>query len=151
MSKDLNPINIDKLKETNIINQLKKEFYKSKTTLYDIKNKQKILETKLKKAKPNIIRQSNTILENELKALLQEYYCIQDKNNALFNQLEEMKNYSKIFEENHKKIEELKNKIEEQEKNIVKLKDDIRDINNKKILREELLDRQKLKNINLNK
>ena len=113
MSKDLNPINIDKLKETNIIGKLKKEFYVLKNTLNEIKNKRKTLETKLKKAKPNIIRQSNVILESKLKSLLQEYYILQNKNLEISNQLEEMKNFSKIFAENHQIIENLKNKIEE--------------------------------------
>ena len=151
MSKDLNPINIDKLKETNIVTKLKKEFYLLKNNLNAIKTKEKELELKLKKAKPNIIRQSNIILENKLKSFLQEYYILQEKNRAISNQLDEMKNYSNIFTENHKKIEMLKNKIEEQEKNIIKLKEEINEKNSKYNLDEELIDRQLIKINSLNK
>ena len=148
-SKDLNPINIDKLKETNIIGKLKKEFYKLKNTLNEIKNKRKAIETKLKKAKPNIIRQSNIILESKLKSLLQEYYILQDKNSVISNQLEEMKNYSIIFTENHQIIEDLKNKIEEKEKKIYALRENINELNNKQNINEELIDRQIIKNKSL--
>ena len=151
MSKDLNPINIDKLKETNIIGKLKKEFYILKNNLNEIKIKKKELELKLKKAKPNIIRQSNIILENKLKSFLQEYYIIQEKNNTIFKELEEMKNISIIFEENHKKIKILKERIEDKEKKINILKDDKNKIMNKQNLKEELIDRQIIKNKYLNK
>ena len=53
MSKELSPINIDKLKETNKITQLKKEFFTSKNALNEIKAKTKELESQQKKAKPN--------------------------------------------------------------------------------------------------
>ena len=76
---------------------------------------------------------------------MQEYYCLQENNNLVSNQLEEMKNYSNIFEENHKKIETLKKKIEEKEKNLIILKENIVEINNKRNMEEELLDRQEIK------
>ena len=151
MSKDLNPINIDKLIETNIIGKLKKEFYLLKNTLNEIKNKESILRAKLKKAKPNILKQSNIILENKLKSLLQEYYVLQEKNKVVFEELEKMKNYSNIFAENHKKIQELRNLIEEQERNIYQLKENINEINNRENINEELMDRQIIKKNNLNK
>ena len=151
MSKDLNPINIDKLKETNIMGKLKKEFYILKNNLNEIKIKKKELESRLKKAKPNIIRQSNIILENKLKAFLQEYYVIQEKNKAIFAQLEEMKNLSKIFDENHKKIQILNARVEEKEKIVKDLRYEKSKILNKQNLNEELIDRQLIKNNYLNK
>lgn len=151
MSKDLNPINIDKLKETNKITQLKKEFYNSKNTLNEIKAKTKELESQQKKAKPNILRQSNAILENRLKSLLTEYHVLQDKNSCILEELKEMKCLSEIFAKNHKRIEYLKAKIEKQEINIGKLANDINDVNNKQSKNETLLDRQKKKNVTLNK
>ena len=151
MSKDLNPINIDKLKETNTINQLKKEFYVTKNTLSDLKNKTNMLKSKIKKAKPNIIRQSNIILEKRLKSLLQEYYVLQNKNSCILEEIEQVKPLSKIFAENHEKIEYLKNRIDVQEKNISELNDSINGINSKQYINEVLLDRQKVQNINLNK
>ena len=151
MSKDLNPVNIDKLKETNIMGKLKKEFYILKNNLNEIKIKKKELESRLKKAKPNIIRQSNIILENKLKALLQEYYVIQEKNKAIFDQLEEMKNLSKIFDENHKKIQVLNARVEEKEKIVKDLRYEKTKILSKQNLNEELIDRQLIKNNYLNK
>ena len=151
MSKDLNPINIDKLKENNKITQLKKEFYTSKNTLNEIKNKTKELESQQKKAKPNILRQSNTILENRLRSLLQEYHVLQDKNACILEELKEMKCLSEIFAKNHKRIEYLQNKIEKQEKNIGGLMDDINEVNNLRSKNETLLDRQKKINITLNR
>ena len=151
MSKDLSPINIDKLKETNKIIQLKNEFYTSKNTLNEIKTKTKELESQVKKAKPNILRQSNLILENRLKSLLSEYHILQDKNACILEELKEMECLSEIFAKNHKRIEYLKDKIKKQEINIDKLANDINEINNKQSKNEILLDRQKKKNITLNK
>ena len=42
MSKDLNPINIDKLKEINVITKLKKEYILLKNSLDDLKNKKNV-------------------------------------------------------------------------------------------------------------
>ena len=54
MSKDISPINIDKLKDSNMISLLKKEYYKAKNLLNAKKVEAKNLEMYLKKSKPNI-------------------------------------------------------------------------------------------------
>ena len=79
-----------------------------------------------------------------------EYNVLHQNNAAIHKQLEDMKNLPKIFAENHKIIETLKNRIDEQEKNVTELKEQINEVNNKRNLNEILLDRQKIKNINLN-
>ena len=150
MSKDLNPINIDKLKEINIITKLKNEYNSLKSTLDEIKNKKNNLEIKLKRSRPNKVKQINSVLEKRLKLLLMEYNVLHQNNAAIHKQLEDMKNLPKIFAENHKIIETLKNRIDEQEKNVIELKEQINEVNNKRNLNEILLDRQKIKNINLN-
>ena len=150
MSKDLNPINVDKLKEINIITKLKKEYNTLKANLDDIKNKKNILEIKLKKSRPNKVKQTNLVLEKRLKILIMEYNILHQNNTAMNKQLEEMKNYPKIFAENHKIIENLKNRIDDQEQTVLNLKEQINEVNNKRNLNEILLDRQKIKNINLN-
>ena len=66
MSKDIAPVSIDKLKNSNIISHLKKEFQTAKDTLNAKKLEIKNLEAFLKKAKPNIVRQENLILEQKL-------------------------------------------------------------------------------------
>ena len=150
MSKDLNPINIDKLKEINIITKLKNEYNSLKSTLDEIKNKKNNLEIKLKRSRPNKVKQINSVLEKRLKLLLMEYNVLHQNNAAIHKQIEDMKNLPKIFAENHKIIETLKNRIDEQEKNVTELKEQINEVNNKRNLNEILLDRQKIKNINLN-
>ena len=152
MSKDLAPINVNKLKEINVINKLKKEYNTLKTSLDDLKNKKNILEIKLKKSKPNKVKQANLILEIEkrLKILIMEYNILHQNNTAMNKQLEEMKDLPRIFTENHKIIENLKNRIDDQEQTVINLKEQINEVNNKRNLNEVLLDRQKIKNINLN-
>ena len=150
MSKDLNPVNVDKLKEFNIITKLKKEYSNLKNTLDELKNKIKNLEIKLRKSRPNKVKQFNLSLEKRLKILIMEYNILHQDNDKMNKQLDEMKNLPKIFTENHKIIEGLKNKIDIQEKIVNDLKKEIDDANNKKNLNKIVLDRQKIKNINLN-
>ena len=150
MSKDLNPINVNKLKENNIITKLKKEYNSLKNTLDELKSKIKILEIKLKKSRPNKVKQFNASLEKRLKILIMEYNILHQNNDKMNTQLDEMKNLPKIFTENHKIIERLKNRIDEQEKIVNDLKGEINEVNNKRNLNEVVLDRQKIKNINLN-
>ena len=150
MSKDFTPINVDKLKEINVITKLKKEYNTLKTTLDDLKSKKNILEIKLKKSRPNKVKQTNLILEKRLKILIMEYNILHQNNTAMNKQLEEMKNLPKIFTENHKIIENLKYRIDDQEQIVTNLKEQINEVNNKRNLNEILLDRQKIKNLNLN-
>ena len=150
MSKDLAPININKLKEINIITKLKKEYNSLKASLEELKNKKNTLEIRLKKSRPGKVKQTNLILEKRLKILIMEYNILHQNNTAMNKQLEEMKNLPKIFSENHKIIENLKNRIDDQEQNITSLKEQINEVNNKRSINEVLLDRQKIKNINLN-
>ena len=65
-------------------------------------------------------------------------------------QLEEMKDLPIIFNENHKIIENLKERIEIQEKNVEDLKNKIMMVNEKENYNNIILDRQKIKNTNLN-
>ena len=53
MSKDITPVNIDKLKDSNMISSIKKEYYNVKSLLNAKKAEAKNLEIYLKKAKPN--------------------------------------------------------------------------------------------------
>ena len=62
MSKDITPVNIDKLKDSNMISSIKKEYYKIKSILNEKKKEAKNLELYLKKAKPN-----NEIQKNKKK------------------------------------------------------------------------------------
>ena len=150
MCKDLTPINVNKLKEFNIITKLKKEYISLKNTLNELKNKKNNLEIKLKKSKPNIAKQKNLFLEKRIKNVLMEYNILHKNNSTLNKQLEDVKNLPHIFAENHKIIENLKSRIEDQEKIVNDLKEEINTANNKKNMNDELLNLQKIKNINLN-
>ena len=150
MSKDLNPINVDKLKEINVITKLKKEYILLKNSLDDLKNKKNFLEIKLKKTRLNKVKKANLILEKRLKNLIVEYDILHQNNEAMNRQLEEMKNLPKIFAENHKIIENLKSRIDNQEETVAYLKEQINEVENKSSFNEIILDRQKIKNTNLN-
>ena len=149
-SKNLNPINVDKLKEMNVISKLKQEYKKLNHILEGLKNKIKHLEKKIRKSRPNNIKQINANLENKLKTLISEYSILHRNNTAMNTQLEEMKDLPIIFNENHKIIENLKERIEIQEKNVEDLKNKIMMVNEKENYNNIILDRQKIKNTNLN-
>ena len=129
MSKDITPINIDKLKNSNIISHLKKEFQTAKGNLNAKKTETKNMEAFLKKAKPNIIRQENLILEQKLKDLLKEYKDLLELNTINSRKINEMEGLHEIFVKNHEKIEQLRQRKETLEKNINFLQDNIRIMN----------------------
>ena len=81
MSKDIQPVNIDKLKDSNMISSIKKEYYNAKNLLNEKRKEANDLEQYLKKAKPNNEIQKNEELEKQLKKLLERYREIQQKNN----------------------------------------------------------------------
>ena len=149
-SKYANQINIDKLKEINAISKYKHEYNKLKNILDGLKSKMKIMEIKIKKSRPNKVKQFNTSLEKRLKILISEYNILHQNNTAMNKQLEEMKNLPMIFTEKHKIIEQLKNRIDTQEKNVADLKKEIMLANDRKNFDKILLGRQKIKNITLN-
>ena len=149
-SKYANQINIDKLKEINAISKYKHEYNKLKNILDGLKSKMKIMEIKIKKSRPNNVKQFNTSLEKRLKILISEYNILHQNNTAMNKQLEEMKNLPMIFTEKHKIIEQLKNRIDTQEKNLADLKKEIMLANDRKNFDKILLGRQKIKNITLN-
>jgi chromosome segregation ATPase len=149
-SRDLNPVNVDKLKEINAISKYKQEYNKLKNILDDLKSKVKTTEINIKNSRPYNAKQFNLGLENKLKTLISEYNILHKNNTDMNTQLEEMENLPVILSENHKIIEKLKEKIDIQEKNVADLKNKIMLINEKKNYNETILDRQKIKNINLN-
>ena len=65
MSKEITPVNIDKLKDSNMISSIKKEYYNAKSLLNTKKKEAKNLEMYLKKAKPNNEIQKNEELEKQ--------------------------------------------------------------------------------------
>ena len=125
MSKDIAPVNIDKLKNSNIISHLKKEFQTAKNTLNEKKNEIKNMEEFLKKAKPNIIRQENLIMEQKLKDALNQYRELLEYNADTSRKLNEMSGLHEVFAKNHNDIEKLREKKKYLEENINYLQNNI--------------------------
>ena len=151
MSKDLTPVNIDKLKDLNMISSIKKEYYNVKSLLNEKKAEAKNLEIYLKKAKPNNEIQKNEELENQLKNLVFRYNEIQRKNNEDAIKLKNMVNLGKIFNENHSRIQGMRSIIEATEGNINKLKIIADNMNNENNKNNEILRKQNINKVNVNK
>ena len=151
MSKDITPVNIDKLKDSNMISSIKKEYYNAKNLLNSKKAEAKNLEIYLKKAKPNNETQKNEELEKELKMLVEQYNEIQRKNNEDSKKLKNMGILAKTFNSNHIKIEEMQNIICETENSINKLKIIAENMNNENSKNNEILRKQNLSKVNVNK
>ena len=151
MSKDISPINIDKLKDSNMISLIKKEYFNVKTLLNRKKNEYKNLELYLKKAKPNNEMKRNEDLENQLKLLVAKYSEIQKKNNEDSQKLYLLRNLAQIFQMNHSKIEELKNLLYQTENNINRLRTIANDMNNENSKNNEILRKQNISKANVNK
>ena len=151
MSKDIAPVNIDKLKNSNIISHLKKEFQTAKITLEAKKNDTKNMEAFLKKAKPNILRQDNLILEQKLKNLLKQYRNLLEENSATSKQLNEMSSLHEIFAKNHEDIEKLQKKKQYLEENIAFLQNNINIMSEANYKNNETLYKQNKNKNNFNK
>ena len=151
MSKDIAPVNIDKLKNSNIISHLKKEFQTAKLSLNAKKNETKNMEAFLKKAKPNILRQENILLEQKLKDLLKEYRDLLELNAINSKKINEMEGLHEIFVKNHEKIEQLRQRKENLEKNINYLRENINLMNEANYKNEETIMKQNKNKINYNR
>ena len=151
MSKDITPVNIDKLKNSNIISHLKKEFQTAKINLESKKNETKNMENFLKKAKPNILRQKNIALEQKLKNLLKEYKDLLELNTINSKKIAEMEGLHQIFVKNHEKIEGLRQRKENLEKNINFLQESINLMSEANYKNEETLIKQNKNKMNYNR
>ena len=151
MSKDISPVNIDKLKDSNMISLIKKEYYNVKKLLNNKIKEEKNLENYLKKAKPNNEIKKNEDLENQLRILLNKYNEIQKKNNEDSKIIQLKRNLAQVFQMNHTKIEEMKNLLYQTENNINRLKNIADDMNNENSKNNEILRKQNLSKANVNK
>ena len=151
MSKDISPINIDKLKDSNMISLIKKEYYKVKRILNKKINEAKELEMYIKKAKPNNEMKKNEDLEKKLRILVTKYMEIQKKNNEDSQRLYLLRNLAQIFQKNHSKIEEMKNLLYQTENNIKRLRTIAEDMNVENYKNNEILKKQNISKTNVNK
>ena len=151
MSKDISPINIDKLKDSNMISLIKKEYYKVKRLLNKKINEAKELEMYIKKAKPNNEMKKNEDLEKKLGILVMKYMEIQKKNNEDSQRLYLLRNLAQIFQKNHSKIEEMKNLLYQTENNINRLRTIAEDMNVENFKNNEILKKQNISKTNVNK
>ena len=151
MSKDISPINIDKLKDSNMISLIKKQYYNVKNLLNRKKNEAKNLELYIKKAKPNNEMKKNEDLEKQLRILVLKYCEIQKKNNEDSQKLYLLRNLAQIFQQNHCKIEEMKNLLYQTENNINRLRTLAEDMNYENNKNSEILKKQNISKVNVNK
>ena len=151
MSKDISPVNIDKLKDSNMISLIKKEYYNAKKLLNNKIKEEKNLENYLKKAKPNIEIKKNEDLEYQLRILLDKYNEIQKKNNEDSKRIQLKKNLAQVFQKNHTKIEEMKNLLYQTENNINRLKNIADNMDNENSKNNEILRKQNISKANVNK
>ena len=151
MSKDISPVNIDKLKDSNMISLIKKEYYNVKKLLNKKITEKQNLDIYIKKAKPNNEINKNEDLENQLKLLLAQYNEIQKKNNEDSNKIQLMRNLASVFQVNHCKIEEMKKLLYQTENNINKLRTIADDMNNENNKKNEILRKQNISKANVNK
>ena len=151
MSKDISPVNIDKLKDSNMISLIKKEYYNVKKLLNKKITEKQNLDIYIKKAKPNNEINKNEDLENQLKLLLAQYNEIQKKNNEDSNKIQLMRNLASVFQVNHCKIEEMKKLLYQTENNINKLRTIADDMNNENSKKNEILRKQNISKANVNK
>ena len=151
MSKDISPVSIDKLKDSNMISLIKKEYYNAQKLLESKIKEEKNLESYLKKAKPNNELKKNDDLENQLKILVAKYNEIQKKNNEDSKKLHLMRNLAQVFQMNHTKIEEMKNLLSQTEKNINRLKIIANDMYNENSKNNDILRKQNISKANVNK
>ena len=151
MSKDIAPVNIDKLKTSNIISHLKKEFQTAKLTLNAKRTEAQNLEIFIKKAKPNILRKENQKLEQHLRNLLNQYRELLDLNSITSKRLKEMNQLKEIFAHNHEEIENLREKKTILEETIIGLQRDIALMDEENVKNSERLYRQKRNKNNFNK
>ena len=151
MSKDISPVNIDKLKDSNMISLIKKEYYNVKKLLNKKITEKQNLDIYIKKAKPNNEINKNEDLENQLKLLLAQYNEIQKKNNEDSNKIQLMRNLVSVFQVNHCKIEEMKKLLYQTENNINKLRTIADDMNNENSKKNEILRKQNISKANVNK
>ena len=151
MSKDISPVGVGKLKDSNMISLIKKEYYNVKKLLNDKIKEEKNLENYLKKAKPNVEIKKNEELENQLRILLNKYNEIQKKNNEDSKIIQLKRNLAQVFQMNHTKIEEMKNLLYQTENNINRLKNIADDMNNENSKNNEILRKQNISKANVNK
>ena len=151
MSKDILPVNIDKLKDSNMISSIKKEYYNAKNLLNAKKAEAKSLEQFLKKAKPNKEIQKNEELEKQLIELVESYKEIQQKNAEDSEKIKNLEILGKIFNSNHAKIEEMQNVIYETENKVNGLRVIAKNMNNENSKNNEILKKQYIHKNNASK
>jgi len=151
MSKDILPVNIDKLKDSNMISSIKKEYYNAKNLLNAKKEEAKSLEQFLKKAKPNKEIQKNEELEKQLIELVESYKEIQQKNAEDSEKIKNLEILGKIFNSNHTKIEEMQNVIYETENKVNGLRAIAKNMNNENSKNNEILKKQNIHKNNASK
>ena len=142
-------INVEKLKDTNSISKLKKDYFTLKKTLEEKTNFNKELKVQIKNVKPLYYKHKNDYLQNQLNNLVKEYYQIQENNTNNEKLLKELSNLPLIFKNNHNQIEELQKNITDKKKQINLLKNKLFGLNNIHSKNNDLIKKQKINQFTL--
>lgn len=123
-SNSVNPISFDKLKDTNSINKIKKDYKELKQIYLNEKRINENLKNQIQSARPNNSKFICEQMFNKLIKIANEYSVLEQINHINTNELNTLNNLRKVFQDNHQMIEYLQ--IETDKKN-----------NSIKILKEE--------------
>ncbi len=142
-------INVEKLKDTNSISKLKKDYFTLKKTLEEKTNFNKELKIQIRNVKPLYYKHKNDYLQNQLTNLVKEYYQIQENNTNNEKLLKELSNLPLIFKNNHNQIEDLQKNITDKKKQINLLKNKLFGLNNIHSKNNDLIKKQKINQFTL--
>ena len=144
-------VNVEKLKGSNSISLLKKDYFDLKKILSEKENLNKDLKIQIKNAKPINFQYQNDNLQKQLIDLVEEYYRIQEENDNNNKLLNELSNLPLIFQSNHNKIQNLQKNIFDKNQNINDLKNKLSELNQIHSKNIDLIKKQNISKFHLNK
>ena len=144
-------VNVEKLKGSNSISLLKKDYFDLKKILSEKENLNKDLKIQIKNAKPINFQYQNDNLQKQLIDLVEEYYRIQEENDNNDKLLNELSNLPLIFQSNHNKIQNLQKNIFDKNQNINDLKNKLSELNQIHSKNIDLIKKQNISKFHLNK
>ena len=144
-------VNVEKLKGSNSISLLKKDYFDLKKILSEKENLNKDLKIQIKNAKPINFQYQNDNLQKQLIDLVEEYYRIQEENDNNDKLLNELSNLPLIFQSNHNKIQNLQKNILDKNQNINDLKNKLSELNQIHSKNIDLIKKQNISKFHLNK
>ena len=123
-SNSVNPVSFDKLKDTNSINKIKKDYKELKQIFLNEKRINESLKNQIQAARPNNSKFMCEQMCNKLIKIANEYSLLEQLNQVNANELNKLENLRKVFQDNHQMIEYLQIETEKKSKSIKLLKEE---------------------------